>query len=244
MKGLTASLLIATPLAVVTKAQASCLTSANAWQNASVRAQIESFSVQFDVTPSMAKMDGVVGLSNGPASAFTSFATAIRFNNTGTIDARNGGAYAAAAAIPYSPGLTYHIRMAINVTNRTYSAYVTPPGSSEHLIGSNYAFRTEQATASTMNNLGMLADSATETVCNWSVGSATTSGSGDATNAAWQNTPIIPQNAMFEAKFDATPSAANMDGVIGFSNGPASALSNLTMAVRFKRITQKRIVRR
>jgi len=45
-------------------------------------------------------MDGVMGLSSGASSSFSSLAAIVRFNNTGTIDARNGGAYAASAAIP------------------------------------------------------------------------------------------------------------------------------------------------
>ncbi len=41
---------------------------------------------------------------------------------------------------------------AINVAAHTYSAYVTPPGGSEQTIASNYAFRTEQAGVSSLNN--------------------------------------------------------------------------------------------
>ena len=54
-------------------------------------------------------MDGLVGLSNGAAAAWTDLAAIVRFNAAGTIDARNGGAYAAAVAIPYTAGTTYHI---------------------------------------------------------------------------------------------------------------------------------------
>src|SRR5204863_171368 len=88
-----------------------CLTSAGAWQNDSMASQTGTFEAQFDVTPSQANMAGVVGLSNGPASDRTALAAIVAFEPTGVIDARNGGAYAAAATIPYSAGTTYHFRL-------------------------------------------------------------------------------------------------------------------------------------
>ena len=39
-----------------------------------------------------AVMDGVTGLSQVQAAAYTDLAAIVRFNNTGTIDARNGSA--------------------------------------------------------------------------------------------------------------------------------------------------------
>src|SRR5439155_13310264 len=78
------------------------LTSAGAWQNSAVASQTGTFEAQFDVTAPAAKMDAGVGLSNGPASDRTALAAIVAFEPTGVIDARNGGAYAAAATIPYS----------------------------------------------------------------------------------------------------------------------------------------------
>src|SRR5581483_360226 len=57
-----------------------------AWQNVSFAPQTGGFEAKFDATPSAANMDGVIGLSNGPASGFNSLAAIVRFNNTGTID--------------------------------------------------------------------------------------------------------------------------------------------------------------
>jgi len=76
----------------------------------------------------------------------------VRFNTTGTIDARNGSAYAAVTNVPFLANTTYHFRLVINVAARTYSAYVTPPGGSELTIAGNYAFRTEQASVTNINN--------------------------------------------------------------------------------------------
>jgi len=93
-----------------------------------------------------------LAFSKGAQSAYTGLAAVVRFNTTGTIDARNGGAYAAASSIPFSAGATYHFRMVINVAAHTYSAYVTPPGGSEKTIGTNYAFRSEQASITQITN--------------------------------------------------------------------------------------------
>lgn len=108
-------------------------------------AQTGTFTTTFDATPSLSPSNTTLALCQGSQSAFTGLAVILRFNNTGTIDARNGGAYTAATSIPYNAGVAYHFRIVVNVTNHTYSAYVTAPGGSEQTIGTNYAFRTEQA---------------------------------------------------------------------------------------------------
>ena len=99
----------------------------------------------------------------------------MRFNPTGTIDARNGGDYAAATAIPYTAGTTYHFRLDVNLPARTYDIYVTPAGASERLLGSGFAFRAEQATVSVLNNLGLYAKVGSAAVCNPAVSAWTPS---------------------------------------------------------------------
>ncbi len=108
-------------------------------------AQNGTFTAVFDASASVSPSNSLVGLSQGSASAYTGIAVALRFNPSGDIDARDGGAYAALSTIPFTAGAPYHFRVVINVPAHTYSAYVTPPGGSELTIGTNYAFRTEQA---------------------------------------------------------------------------------------------------
>jgi hypothetical protein len=108
-------------------------------------AKTGTFTAQFDAVSSVSPANAVVSLSQGAAAAYTDMAVAARFNTTGNIDARNGGAFAAASTIPFTAGTSYHFRMVINVTAHTYSIYVTPAGGSEINVGTNYAFRTEQA---------------------------------------------------------------------------------------------------
>ena len=69
-----------------------------------------------------------------------------------------------------------------------------------------------------------------------SLGSTTTSSSGGScvTSAgAWQNVSLASQNGTFTVEFDATPSMANMDAVIGVSTGPVANWGRVTATVRF-----------
>src|SRR5881397_2262341 len=146
-----------------------CVIRAGSWQNVAFAAQSGAFAAEFDATPNNAAMDGVMGLSNGPAADYTSLAAIVRFNTSGMIDARNGGAYAASAAIPYSAGTTYNFRLVVSVSAHTYSVYVQSGSGAEQLLASTFSFRTEQALASTLNNLGLYASVGSETVCKLAV---------------------------------------------------------------------------
>jgi phosphodiesterase/alkaline phosphatase D-like protein len=146
-----------------------CVTSAAAWQNQSFASQTGSFTAEFEATPANAKMDGVVGLSNGPASTYGGLAAIVRFNTTGNIDARNGGAYSATTSIPYSAGTPYRFRLVINLSARTYSVYVRSGSSAEQLLANNFSFRTEQAGVTALNNMGLYASAGSESACRLTV---------------------------------------------------------------------------
>ena len=137
-------------------------TSPATWQNTAFTSQIGTFTAEFDAIPGQANMDGVIGLSLGAADAYTDLAAIVRFNNTGTIDVRNGTTYGAAATVSYntgvSTGTSYHFRMIVNVTAHTYSVYVKPQGTAtETALATNYAFRTEQSGVTALNNSGQFA---------------------------------------------------------------------------------------
>ncbi len=146
-----------------------CVTAGAAWQNTAIVSQTGTFTATFDATPSASSINSVIGLSHGAQTAYTGFATLARFNSLSDIDARNGGAYAAAATIPYAGAKTYHFRLVINVPAHTYSVFVTPPGGTELTVGSNFAFRTEQNTVTSLDHWGVYAASGTDKVCNFSV---------------------------------------------------------------------------
>src|SRR5207253_9396851 len=159
--------------AAVSVTASNCVTSAGAWQNVAIPSQAGGFEVRFDATPSTANMDGVMGLANGPAADYTNLAAIVRFNPTGTIDARNGGDYAAATAILYTAGTSYHFRLDVNLASHSYDIYVTPAGATEQLLGNAFAFRTEQAAVPALNHLGLDTNGGSATVCNVTLGAWT-----------------------------------------------------------------------
>jgi hypothetical protein len=159
---------------------AACVTAnvGGTWVNTAIAAQTGSVTVTFDATPSASPNNAVVGLSHGAQTAYTGFACLVRFNTSGQIDARNGGAYAGPSTpITFAAGVSYHFRLAINITGNTYSIYVTPAGGSETTVGTNFAFR---VAATSLDHWG--ANVATSgsggigslTVCNFSTGTVTT----------------------------------------------------------------------
>jgi hypothetical protein len=128
------------------------ITSSDGFVNVALASsQSGSFSATVDATPSISPSNAVVGLSSGAASGYTGIACMIRFNTTGTIDARNGGGFTA-GSISFSAGSTYRLRFLVDVVNHTYSAYVTPPGGSEQTIGTGLAFRTETAGVTSLSH--------------------------------------------------------------------------------------------
>jgi hypothetical protein len=151
-------------------------TSGGGWQNVPFFPQTATFMAEFDATPSAAPIDSVVGLSRGAQSAYTGFAALARFNPSGSIDARNGGAYAAASSISYSANVTYHFRLVVNVPAHNYSIFVTPAGGTELTVGTNFAFRTEQNAVTSLDWWGVNVNASTAgstTVCNFTIAGQT-----------------------------------------------------------------------
>lgn len=169
-------------LSITYTAGASCSTTGvGVWKNTPFSTSTNPFTVSFDAKPSAAPTDAVIGLSLNGANAFSNLATSVRFNSGGTIDARNGGAYAASATVPYSATASYHFRLLVDVAQHTYSVFVTPPNGSEVTVGNGFAFRSEQTTVSSLNNWAMVVDSDGQgniDVCNFSVSGSGQSGGG------------------------------------------------------------------
>jgi len=147
-------------------------TSGGPWINTAIASQVGTFTVIFDTTPSASPLNAVVALSNGAQTAYTGFATLVRFNPSGDIDARNGGVYSALSVIPFAGGKTYHFRLVINVPARTYSIFVTPPGGTELTVGTNFGFRTEQNTVTSLDHWGTFVNTSNPgslTTCNFAI---------------------------------------------------------------------------
>jgi hypothetical protein len=149
--------------------------SATNWTTFSFSPQVSNFEIQFDITPTSALQDGVFGVGSLPATSTTSYnalAALIRTNDSGFIDARNGGGYAAVSSVPYVVNGTYHITEDISMSANTYSAYVGPAGGTRQTVALNYAFRTGAPTtplAAFSINVDEGATTGTLKVCNFQI---------------------------------------------------------------------------
>src|SRR5437868_4793739 len=72
---------------------------------------------------------GYLGFSNGNVTDYD-FAAEVNINNNGNIRAVGG-----TATVPFAPGTTYAFRLVMDTSAGTYSAYVTPAGTSEQTLG-------------------------------------------------------------------------------------------------------------
>ena len=172
-------LLVLTAFDSIATAQTTCTTGTTTWAGYSLgTSETGSFTASFDVTPQANATDSNVALSQNTPTGYADLAAIVRFNDLGNIDARNGSAYAAAYTQPYTAGSTYHIQMLVNLAAHTYTVYVTPPGGTQTLLASNYAFRTEQANAASLNYWTSYEDGTDATgplqVCNFSAAVSTT----------------------------------------------------------------------
>ena len=152
--------------------QAPCVvvSSGDGFRNMSFANQTGTFTAEFDATPSVSPINSFVALSNGAQNAFTGFAVLVRFNPSGNVDARNGGAFAAASTIPYRAGQRHHFRVVVNVPARTYSVFVSQDGGAEKTVGNNFSFRSEQSGVTRLNNWAVWVRPTpvgTNTVCNF-----------------------------------------------------------------------------
>jgi uncharacterized delta-60 repeat protein len=139
------------------------------WQHFAMASQAQTFTALFDAVPHQNRIDGVTGLALGPADAPEDLGVIVRFNPAGFLDARNGSAYQAARSIPYVTGLRYQIRLVVNVSQHTYSVYVTPDGGEEQTLATNYAFRTEQGTVPRLDTWALRSWSGSHTVSHFTL---------------------------------------------------------------------------
>ncbi len=207
-------------------------TTSSGWVTGDLGQRSGTFTVEFDATAPANPSDALFGLSNGPASTYTHLAAIVRFNLTGTIDVRNGGAYGADSVVAYTAGTTYHFTLEVSTVTHTYSVRVRS-GSVDWTLATNYAFRTQQAGASQLTHYASKVDSGGAlTVCGVTV-TQPPNCSVSVPSGGFANRSFASQAVSFTASFTATPNANNVDGVVGLSAGPAAAFSALAAAVRF-----------
>jgi hypothetical protein len=151
-----------------------CAYSSGSWANtALLQSQGSTFRITYDATPSALPVNAISGLSSVNAQQYSDLATGVRFNPSGLIDVRNGSTFTAANPVRYQAGITYHFILDVNVSSHTYSAYVLL-GSGQITLGTNVAFRTEQASVAVLNTVGAFASGGAISICNIALFSSST----------------------------------------------------------------------
>lgn len=136
------------------------VTSSSTWKSFNISTQTGPFTAEFDAVPNKNVMNGVIGIQNGTASEYADQACAVRFYSNGKIEARSGSGYAT-STVNYTFGTRYHFRFEIDIAAHTYTAFVKPAGGTEVKLGSNLAFRTEQASITQFNGWSIVNSSTT-----------------------------------------------------------------------------------
>ena len=116
-------------------------------------AQTGSFELSFDATPLAEKIDCFTGIAESEPRRAADVAVLVRFNDTGTIDVRNGGVFAADQKLGYAAGKTYRIRVAVDMAKKTYSVFVAAAGGAEAVLAKDYAFRRGQGSVQSLGKL-------------------------------------------------------------------------------------------
>jgi hypothetical protein len=150
-----------------------CFQSAATWHSQQIATQTGSFTVVFDATPSTSINDSVIGVSAKVAGVgvaaylgYADLATTVRFNASGFIDAIKSASYTSDQSLAYTANTAYHFRMVVSVPAHTYSVFVTPSGHSEIQLATNYAFRSTQATLTSLSYVSDYSEVGTTTICN------------------------------------------------------------------------------
>ncbi|MEK7507868.1 MAG: Ig-like domain-containing protein, partial [Patescibacteria group bacterium] len=194
----------------VNSAQSSCSTSNASWQSRTLDSQTGVFRVEFDAQPLNNFIDGVTGLSQSAAGAYTDLAVIARFNVSGYIDAMNGTAYGAARTIPYSAGVNYHFRLEVDISRHIYSIYVTPQGGSELTLGTDYGFRSPQATVVSLSYWNMISSQGSHTICSFVINPVAT----NQPPTVSLTSPVSNSTFTSPATITLTASASDSDGTI------------------------------
>jgi len=177
-------------------------------------------------------IDGVIGFSSGPATKFSDLGPIVRFNADGKVDARDGSVYRAAADYPYATdGTAYVVYYRIDFDHHTYSATVGPYYQPWVTIADNYAFRTEQAAMSRVDNLASFIDGSSGglLLCDYAASAQAHPSTAD---SGWVTTPMLRESGRVKVDVVAYVTQT-MDAVVGLAAGTPSGFSDLAAIARF-----------
>jgi hypothetical protein len=156
-----------TPSPVDTLSADSCVTGSTSWSNYAIPTLRGTADLRFVVSPSQDNLDAVIGLGGAPGEDYADYGALIRLNPDGVVDVRNGDSYAADRQVSYAAGDEIAVRTEIDFSARHYSVFARRNGGDEVAVARDYAFRTEQATASSFSHLGLIAVNGQIELCDY-----------------------------------------------------------------------------
>ncbi len=113
-------------------------------------------NVEFDMVTvlSPSQTNAIVGIGSSDSSytGYSQVPIIIRMYRDGKIGAYNGNGYVQ-SNVEFEKNKKYHLRVSINLEEKTYDVYVTPPQQEEIQIATNYAFR---STAKVPEDIGKI----------------------------------------------------------------------------------------
>ena len=113
-------------------------------------------NVEFDMVTvlSPSQTNAIVGIGSSDSSytGYSQVPIIIRMYRDGKIGAYNGNGYVQ-SNVEFEKNKKYHIRVSINLEEKTYDVYITPPQQEEIQIAINYAFR---STAKVPEDIGKI----------------------------------------------------------------------------------------
>jgi hypothetical protein len=219
-----------------------CTTAASGapWWNRAFPSQAGRFHVELVATPSAGNLDAVVGLSRGAASHWTQLAAIVRFGPAGLVDVRAGNTYRADVAYSYYAGVTYFIRLDVDVRAHTYSVWLKTSANGRYEpIARGYPFRTEQASVASLDTAAAYLEPSQPgqlALCDLTVVRDDTTADGclrATTGGGFANAQLAGTSGAMLARLTARPSAAGIDAVIGFASGSVDAYNDLAASIRF-----------
>ena len=213
------------------------------WQNAPLipmyepyTSQPQHMSISFTANPHSEIGDMLFGVSQGPQTNWRGIAAIVRFNQSGTIDVRDGDVYRADRVETYRLGSGFLVRMEIDLAAHTYSVYISEnlnwtSYQNERLLAHNYRFRTEQQAVSRLDNFVVEAEVGSLRACQQSNHPYLVATPG---SAQWQNASTYYElKGNLTLSWFATPMSANQDALLALSHGRQTTWSGLAAIVRF-----------
>lgn len=189
------------------------------------------------VTSPSGLVDAVIGFSRSAAGNFTDLGPIVRFNPNGTVDARDGGGYRD-SGYRYATYTDYRIGFVIDLDTHRYTASIRGPDDGDFVpLGTDLAFRSEQATLSRVANIAGIIDSSTGTLSTSDMlvypDICATASPGWAGMAFGDPQSGALVGAQFDAMATAPTGSSTVDAVAGLAAAQAHGFADLAAIVRF-----------